>query len=87
MRQCISTVLVNEFLNLSCQRANKLVYTPLVIGNYKKSQLHEEIKHLGWDWGYKPVMPAIDVKKLDDIYELKANLIYTENYRQEGLTQ
>lgn len=32
-------------------------------------------------------MPAMDVKKLNDFYELKASLIYTENYRQEGLTQ
>ena len=64
MKQCISVVLANEFLKLSCQIANKLVYTPLVIGNYKKSQLCEEIKHLRWDWRYKPVMPATAVKKL-----------------------
>lgn len=87
IRQYISIVLTNEFLNLPCGSANKLVYTPLVIANYNSSQRHKKniYKCLRWYWEHKPVIQAIAVMKLDNFYELKASQINIENHRQEGL--
>lgn len=74
MRQYISIVLTNEFLNLPCGSANKLVYTPLVIANYNSSQRHKKkYKCLRWYWEHKPVIQAIAVMKLGNFYELKAS--------------